>query len=142
MIAIGAGKNKKPISQLADQADSGKLQQRNRIAPVMQLSLAEESHGGGHPTHLVCDAKIRQQFKCWKVCFTHEMVETFNRDAAKVKMCSHPSRFSGGLENIHVASIEQRLIRGRQTHDTGADDHDFRHQTNPCQPEYSLIVKS
>src|ERR1035437_4613326 len=140
MIAMGAGKNKKSISQLTDQTDSGKLQQRNRIAPVMQFALAEEAHGRGHPTHPVGDAQVRQQIKCWTICFAYEMVKALDRYAAEVEMSGHSSRFRGRFDNVDLMAVYNGLICGCQSHHTRTNNYDLRHQRNPYQPSYSLIV--
>lgn len=116
-----------PVTSLLDRREAGELQQRDRVAPVMQPAPGEYAHAGAHPAHPVADAELLHEVERRLVRLADEVVVAFERKAAEVEMRRHSSGDLVGLVDDDPMAGLERVVSGRKTHHAGADYCDTLH---------------
>jgi hypothetical protein len=53
------------------------------------------------------------------------VVKALNRDAAKIKMTGHATRFLAGFKDVYLMTILQSLVGYRKPHRTSTDHDNF-----------------
>ena len=137
VVAPGREEHHGAVAQLLDQRELRKAEQRNRIAPGVELAVEEIAHRGRHPAHPVAEPELGQQVKRRLIRLADEMVVALDRQPAEIEMRGHAARFGRCFEHRHLVSALERMIGGGKPHRAGADDNHAAHQNSSTICEYT-----
>src|SRR6185436_16214734 len=72
------------VAELGDEVEAGKLEERPRIAPVVELAAEVEAHARLDPAQLVVDAELAQVLEGGLVGRADEVVVTLDLEAVEL----------------------------------------------------------
>jgi hypothetical protein len=112
------------IAELGDHAEALEFQQRDRIAPFLQLVLIPVAHLGGDPVHLRRQAKLVEHGEERMVRNRMKVVIPFDRQAVEIKRRRHAADTVVGFKQHRRVAVARQLVRDSQAHRPGAEHGD------------------
>jgi hypothetical protein len=127
VASLDRGIGMESVSKLGDERKVGKPQQGDGVAPVVEVSAVEITHGRDAPLELVLDAEIPEQVEQRLVGGADEVVEALDVESVEIEVGAHAARAIVRLEEGHAMTALEQVVATSQTRRTGAENRDVRH---------------
>src|SRR6185437_3321051 len=110
-----------PVAELPDEAEAAEFQQRDRIAPILQLAAVEVTHVRIDPAQGVAQTQLVKQAKKGEIRFAQEVVIPLDLQPIEIEARGHAADAVVALVKVDLMAGLEQFHRRHQPHGACAE---------------------